>query len=846
MSRRRLLRRLFAMERREIAARAGGALRTAAQRVRVHARRPAWRRAELAARLVPLTPDLARARERATAGDWAAAHAALCRHFTRRAPRFLLHPSAREHVRARVLSADPDAADRAHALASRLAGGWYDLLGYEGLRFGDGAAVDWHLDPVSGRRAARVFWADVPYLDPSVGDHKVIWELNRHQEWLMLGRGWWLSEPDPSGGHEFVRAFTSQLAGWMEANPPGLGINWASSLELAFRSMSWLWALELFASPPREEEAPWTVDLLLGLDRQVRHVERHLSHYFSPNTHLLGEALALYVCGLALPELSSARRWAQTGRRLLLEEAVRQVLPDGVHAERSPHYHRYALDFYLMALTMANLRGDRSMAHRLRPVVGGMAEFMRDVADDEGRYPQIGDDDGGELAPVAGRAPGDARATLGWAAALLGRPALALHPQPEAVAWLTALAVDSPDVAAAGGVEQQARRSAAYPAAGYFISRHGRSHLVFDAGAHGFLNGGHAHADALAVTLAVEGHPLLVDSGTGTYTMDARLRHRLRSSEAHNTLTLDGRPQSVPAGPFHWRTRADATASRVVRNPRFDYFEGGCDAYAPLAHERMVLALDDGRWIVADRVNGDGQHEAVLHWHLDPAWHGVSDGRGGVGLSHESGALAHLAVAGAPIDVLEAGGPSPFGWVSPVYGRVEPATSLRSRVIRRAPIFLATLVAAGAPPRRFVPRLAEVLSGRANDAAFAVIAEGGDLLEVALFACGAAETRTVLLDPRRGLSVTTDARMLYARVNGGGRLVRLSLVDGSMARFEGEGGVTIAAPEPVRDLDVVVAGTGARQVAMSAGAGGAKVHVEVEDPPPAARADVAVVRARSV
>jgi hypothetical protein len=34
----------------------------------------------------------------------------------------------------------------------------------------------------------------------------------------------------------------------MDANPPKRGINWASSLELAFRSMAWLWALHLLAT----------------------------------------------------------------------------------------------------------------------------------------------------------------------------------------------------------------------------------------------------------------------------------------------------------------------------------------------------------------------------------------------------------------------------------------------------------------------------------------------------------------------------------------------------------------------------------------------------------------------
>ncbi len=68
-------------------------------------------------------------------------------------------------------------------------------------------------------------------------------------------------------------------------------------------------------------------------------------------------------------------------------------------------------------------------------------------------------------------------------------------------------------------------------------------HLVFDAGPHGFLNGGHAHSDALALTLSVSGRPLLIDPGTATYTMDAELRDRFRGTSMHNTVMLGRRPQ---------------------------------------------------------------------------------------------------------------------------------------------------------------------------------------------------------------------------------------------------------------------------------------------------------------
>src|SRR5204863_10198161 len=125
-----------------------------------------------------------------------------------------------------------------------------------------------------------------------------------------------------------------------------------------------------------DDRQPWTVDLLLGLNRQLAHVERNLSYYFSPNTHLLGEALALYVTGQALPELAASPRRAELGRRILVDEIDRQIGDDGGHCERSTHYHRYALDFYTLALAVARITQD-PVAATFEKVVGRLALVAR-------------------------------------------------------------------------------------------------------------------------------------------------------------------------------------------------------------------------------------------------------------------------------------------------------------------------------------------------------------------------------------------------------------------------------------------------------------------------------------
>ena len=93
--------------------------------------------------------------------------------------------------------------------------------------------------------------------------------------------------------------------------------------------------------------------LLQYLDVHARHLERHLSTWFSPNTHLTGEALALLHLGVLLPELRGAARWREQGLAVLHEWFPRQVRADGTYFEQATQYHRYTTEFYFHLLLLA-------------------------------------------------------------------------------------------------------------------------------------------------------------------------------------------------------------------------------------------------------------------------------------------------------------------------------------------------------------------------------------------------------------------------------------------------------------------------------------------------------------
>ncbi|MGI8495333.1 MAG: heparinase II/III family protein, partial [Pyrinomonadaceae bacterium] len=121
--------------------------------------------------------------------------------------------------------------------AERITESRFDLLGYQNLDFG-GEHIDWHYEPIARKRVALKHWKQFDELSTEeTGDKKIIWELNRHQYFFTLGQAYWLT-----GDERYAETFARHLDEWIMQNPPGMGINWVSSLEVAFRAISWIWA----------------------------------------------------------------------------------------------------------------------------------------------------------------------------------------------------------------------------------------------------------------------------------------------------------------------------------------------------------------------------------------------------------------------------------------------------------------------------------------------------------------------------------------------------------------------------------------------------------------------------
>ena len=556
----------------------------------------------------------------------------------------------------------------------------FNLLGYRALWFGD--PIDWHLDPVSTRRAPLAHWSRLDPLEwAEVGDSKIVWELNRHQWIVHLAQAWVFTRDE-----RYAAACVSSIESWIQANPVGYGINWASSLEVAYRLMSWCWVATLIRDA-RAVTGKWAITLLAAIWAHAHYVERYLSHSFSPNTHLTGEALGLFYAGVLFPDFRDAERWRELGTRVLEAQSFAQLSSDGVHFELSTCYHRYTVETYLQFVLLAQ-------RNRL-PVPGGlmgrlerMIEFLIAIQRPDGSIPSIGDADGGALCPLVRRSRDDARGVYAVAAALFRRPdfAWAASGDVSHLIWMTGgRGLETFDSLRAAPPSSGASRL--FALGGYAIMRSGwepdAHQLIVDVGPLGCpISSGHGHADLLSVQCAAFGEPILVDPGTYCYTADPPWRDYFRSTAAHSTVRVDQRDQAHPAGPFKWRSRPLGRVREWRSDDRIDLLDAEHDAYSgqtdSVICRRRVMFVKPHFWLLIDDVEGHARHPIEVAFQFAP----IRVTRGPHPWVRADTAKGHVfwvaAFASEPLQTKVACGELvPMrGWTSSDYGERQPAPML--------------------------------------------------------------------------------------------------------------------------------------------------------------------------
>lgn len=614
--------------------------------------------------------------------DWDAALA----HFRPAADRpvFL----TRDRVRA-VASALPEAGRELVAAADRVASLRFTYFGYEEVELAD--PIDWNFDPIRGVRWPQTPSSKIEYRTFD-GDVKWIWELNRLQHLPWLAQAWLLTEDDRYSGAAF-----HQLSTWMDQNPPGSGIAWRNAFEVGVRSISIALTLQGFRDSPDLTSDLYrrTVALLAeGADRCWR--ER--SRFSSANNHLIGELAGLAVVAILLPELPHAADWERRALAQLAAEADLQLLSDGAGAEQAVGYQVFTSEL-LMVVAALLIERDGQAPKQITDAIERSAGYLAALVGRAGPEPRYGDDDNG----FALRLGAEPRRTVGdhvdaAAAMAVGR----LTGHRTATSWTAGWLDEICRHRRAGNDVQTSLETLGdnhfAPAGGIAVLRGAGRTALMDVGPLGYLSiAAHGHADALAVTVSVDGQDVIGDPGAGSYFghPDWRLAHR--STRAHATVEVDDQNQSVTGGPFLW------TAHAHVRVNGIDLESGVVDA-EHLGYRRLHDSVTHRRWLVAppsgaavlvvDLVSGGGRHLVRTSWPLHPSLD-VSAERDGYLLTRDGVPVAQL-VSAATVDLefeqVRGDTNTALGWWSEQLESRTPAWLVGARCLTGLPVVVATVI----------------------------------------------------------------------------------------------------------------------------------------------------------
>lgn len=466
--------------------------------------------------------------------------------------------------------------------------------------------IDWQLDFRSGYRWREDQWsAGIPYGHQPGIDVKVPWELARLQHLPGLALAAKLGGSKTRTARR--RECRDQMLDFISTNPPGYGVNWRCTMDVAIRAANMVmtqWLLKATANTPADPDETTFVEIFerelnASLVAHGRHIMANLERAadFRGNHYLADVCgLAFVAAGLAPSEESDG--WWRFAVGEINAETVVQFGEDGGNCEGSTSYHRLSAE--MIAYAVALILG-RDGAAALRGDIGTrlwrMAHFSQDTTKPDGRVVQVGDNDSGRFFRFG---PGDFDDDLSEdhldhgalhaiVASLFGAGETFFPDTRERFAIETAVvsalaegrrldAINTPlpDRIIAGPVPTagvplgpeveivlpetavlSGLTAIAYPDFGLFIWKSPRFFMSVRCGPIGQNGrGGHAHNDQLAIELQVDGTDWLADPGSYVYTAAPAIRDTYRSVMAHAAPRRGRRePAALNLGMFRLEDR---------------------------------------------------------------------------------------------------------------------------------------------------------------------------------------------------------------------------------------------------------------------------------------------------
>jgi uncharacterized heparinase superfamily protein len=501
-------------------------------------------------------------------------------------------------------------------------------------------------------------------------------DLNRFSFLAPLVRAW-----QQTGDEKYARKAADLILDWIAKTDVadargGCGrpdevskYVWTSYLNIAVHLAAWtdhLPALAPFMTPLE------LLRVLKSIHEQLHWLMRVIPN--ASNNWVVIGAWGVIFAAARLPELRDRELFLDFAWQRMVEEAPREVLPDGVQFELTPGYHYVVAGRMLDCARVCRAAG-LDVPAAIDSAVAAMLDYQIQTILPTGNLLAFNDTD-----PEASAAILEGLATAGRA-------------------------FDRPDWLFVGtrGAEGAAPAitNQAFDYGGVYIMRSGwgpdDSYLAFDGGPWGRS---HQHDDRLSFQLTALGRDMIIDPGRYLYDWDNPFSFDayLRLTRAHSTISVDGLTQADRRFRRDWVSwqplgeqgnrwvqldglcLASSTHRLGYIEPEAPARDRHADAEPTAAevrvvHHRAVAGWAGRVFLVLDELTGDGEHDIHSRLQLAPGELTHNDG-----LWHTNWPDANLAIIpwmSQPFEVsIVSGQLDPTqGWYSRMVNAIEPSPS---------------------------------------------------------------------------------------------------------------------------------------------------------------------------
>ena len=457
--------------------------------------------------------------------------------------------------------------------------------------------IKWDEDFKTGHSWKKgVFYLDQRKQTKKGADIKVPWELSRGHHLLWLGEAYLITHEE-----RYAIEIVDEIENWLDENPFVYSVNWNCTMDVAIRSVNWMYALGMVIDSPLVTQ--------VFLEKVYRSLYQHGWFIFNnlertipfSNNHLFSDLAGLLYLSLLFNNTKRGKQWYNYVVTALYDEIRCQVLPSGVHFERSVSYHRLMTEMIVASVYLLKRNGVFIPAD-IEYRASSMLSYIHAYTKHNHFSPLVEDNDDGRFLPFVRR---DFRLHD-----------YLLDPYSAESLFLT------------NGVEplsfDKVKESRLFKDAGHAVLRDKEAYLFVTNGEQSgypsdkITTGTHTHNDKLSFELTLGNEDIIIDPGAYVYTPNPEKSFEFRSTSKHNTVVVDGEEQNfITANNVFSITKNSCGTkfgllSDTCLEGEYRTFEGG------LTHNRKFELFDDAVFLVDELKKTGNVHDAVFSFHLAP------------------------------------------------------------------------------------------------------------------------------------------------------------------------------------------------------------------------------------